>query len=253
MGVTSGLKWGEAVNAVLQTGKPQLSVYIFPSSKTHRGRGEVGSSCFWGDEYSSITRLTTSLETDPKPIKLLLLNHQWFEKLLDQALKPSSCNLACCPLCTWVILVPALCSEKVRAEQGARGCREHPLKWQRASFHLVSGLHNSWAQLCLQTYISFKALSSLQLDTWTTLSCRGTHGALEVLNQISGDGWRWKLLNFCSLVFMWRKWEHGSLTPWKWLEMKSTKEALMNILPLSHVVPSFPSPAADMQSQSLGF
>lgn len=41
--------------------------------------------------------------------------------------------------------------------------------------------------------------------------------------------------------------------PWKRLEPKSTKEALMNILPLSHVVPSFPSPAADMQSQSLGF
>lgn len=44
--MTSGLKWHEAVHAVLQTGKSQLSVYTFPSSKTHRIRVRWGALVF---------------------------------------------------------------------------------------------------------------------------------------------------------------------------------------------------------------
>jgi len=70
MGATSGLKRDEAANAVLQAGKSQLSVYMLLSFKTHSIKGEVGSSWFCGDESSSITRFTMSLEADPNPIKL---------------------------------------------------------------------------------------------------------------------------------------------------------------------------------------
>lgn len=40
------------------------------SHQNTQDTGEVGSSWFWGDEDSSITRFTTSSEADPKLIKL---------------------------------------------------------------------------------------------------------------------------------------------------------------------------------------
>lgn len=79
---------------------------------------EVESSWFWGDEGSSITRFTTSLEADPSPSSSVE-NSQWFQEPLDQALRPSSCNLAHHPLRSWLILIPVLHSQKASAEQRA--------------------------------------------------------------------------------------------------------------------------------------
>lgn len=177
-------------------------------------------------------------------------NCQWFEEPLDQALKPSSYNSARQHMCSWSLSRSWALRDLVQSSALA-GCRDHPPKWQRASFHLVFCTHERPSTAVPADARFLRSPVLLQLDTWTTLSC--TRGASEAPNQRAGAGRCWKLLNCCLSVLMWRKWEQGSLTPWKWLEMRSTKEALMSISPLSYVVPSFPAPAADMQSQGLGF
>lgn len=77
-------------------------------------------------------------------------------------------------------------------------CRDHPPKWQRASFHLVLCMHNSLSTAVsadlyfLQSFVFFAAGYLNHLELWRDLqSFRGSES----------DVWRWIVLETIKLLF----------------------------------------------------
>lgn len=78
------------------------------------------------------------------------------------------------------------------------GSRDHPLKWQRASFHLVLSMHNSLNTAVsadlhfLQSFVFFAAGYLNHLELWRDLqSFKGSES----------DVWQWTVLKTNKLLF----------------------------------------------------